>query len=135
MKGLFWDLYNKINLFTLIDWYHFLWSHKGEPNITIFFLGIFGLGQGESSKCFQTGECIESIYLGTEPSSDEYACLELCESTENCDWSTYFQSTGLCKLFNNCPSLDADKCPDCLSGPIGCTPLNLQCWIQVLNRI
>ena len=56
--------------------------------------------------------------------------MGLCESTENCTWSTYFQNFGLCELLYNCSSLDVEKCPDCLSSPIDCVQPTPQCWIQ-----
>ncbi len=102
---------------------------------TVIILGLLAIAQGESSECFQVGECIESYHLGAQYSSDEFACLELCQSKEKCGWSTYFQNLGLCELLYNCSSLSIDKCPDCLTSPVDCTPAPPQCWIQVIPRI
>ncbi len=90
-------------------------------------IGINCQGRGE---CFQIGECTGSFLFDATYVLDEYQCLDLCESTEKCTWSTYYQNLGLCELLYNCPGLDADKCPDCLSSPVGCTPPTPQCWIQ-----
>jgi len=99
---------------------------------TVFILGILAIAPGESTDCFQVGVCIESYHLGAEYKSDEYACLELCQSKEKCGWSTYFQNLGLCELLYKCSSLSIEKCPDCLTSPVDCTPAPPQCWIQVI---
>ncbi len=85
--------------------------------------------QGQD-ECFQIGECTGSYLFDATYVLDEYHCLDLCESTEKCTWSTYYQNLGLCELLYNCPGLAAEKCPDCLSSPVGCTPPTPQCWIQ-----
>ena len=86
--------------------------------------------QENKQKCFQAGECIESYLFEATPVFDKYECLELCESSEKCSWSTYFPKLHLCELLYNCSGLDVEKCPDCLSSPIGCNPPTPQCWIQ-----
>jgi hypothetical protein len=101
---------------------------------TVVIPGTLAIAQGESSECFQVGVCIESYHLGAEYKSDEYACLELCKSKEKCDWSTLFQNLGLCELLYNCSSLSVEKCPECLTSPVDCTPALPQCWTQVKPR-
>jgi hypothetical protein len=86
--------------------------------------------QENKQKCFQAGECIESYLFEAVSTFDEYECLELCESSEKCTWSTYFPKLHLCELLYNCSSLDVEKCPDCLSSPTDCVQPTPQCLIQ-----
>ena len=53
--------------------------------------------------------------------TDEFACLEFCQSEAECDWFTFYPQTNYCELFLNCTYLDSDICPECLSGSQNCT--------------
>ena len=70
------------------------------------------------AECFVAGECQKSSFIGSEVSSDEFACLGLCKSTAGCNWFTFFPSTGFCQLFEDCAELNSDICPDCISGDV-----------------
>ncbi len=69
--------------------------------------------------CFESGQCIESFQLDAEFSSDEYDCLDLCTSNEQCSWFTHLPKLNLCQMLSNCSAIDADRCPDCLTGKTG----------------
>ena len=54
--------------------------------------------------------------------TDEFACLEYCKSEQECLWLTYFPGTRYCQLFKDCPILDTEFCPDCLTSQQDCIP-------------
>jgi hypothetical protein len=53
--------------------------------------------------------------------TDEFACLEFCQSITECGWFTFSQDTNYCELFTNCTYLDSKICPKCLSGERNCS--------------
>jgi hypothetical protein len=76
-------------------------------------------GRVQTEDCFQSGECIESFQVDAETVSDEFECLDLCNSNDNCHWFTFFPRLKFCELLSNCSALDAERCPTCLSGEKG----------------
>ena len=82
------------------------------------------------SSCFQAGECRDSLYIEGELLSDEFSCLDLCNSDEQCNWFTFFPQLGFCQLFKECTTLDSEACPDCLSGERNCVPPEPVCWVR-----
>ena len=91
----------------------------------------FATTRALKKECFQAGECRNSYYTEGEFVSDEYACLDFCNSRlQECNWFTYFPRQRFCQLFANCSTLDSVFCEDCLSGQQGCVPPEPTCWAQ-----
>ena len=63
-------------------------------------------------------------------SSDEFACLEFCNSKSKCSWMTYFPDTSYCQLYQNCPLLDTEYCENCLSSQSDCIPDEPTCFVN-----
>ena len=80
--------------------------------------------------CFQVGKCLESYHIAGKVASDEYECLEFCKIESECSWFTFFIADNFCELLKTCTTLDAELCPDCLTGQAECTPDAPACWIQ-----
>lgn len=78
-------------------------------------------------ECFKQGECRDSQHAAGEPVSDEFACLDFCKSEPRCAWATFAAETGYCELLENCSILDAEICPNCLTGQRDCIPDDPQC--------
>ena len=95
---------------------------------------------GLTDQCFQPGECRDSDIVGVSTTTDEFACLDLCQTNQECEWFSFSTLTNLCLLFTDCQVLDVELCPECLSGQQGCIPDGPVCNIQgscsgVLDRI
>ena len=54
--------------------------------------------------------------------NDEFACLEFCQSVEDCIWSTFYPDTSYCQLLKTCSRLDPESCPYCLTSEKDCVP-------------
>ena len=83
-----------------------------------------------SDDCFQRGECTDSFHLSSDFSSDEYSCLDSCNSEQLCNWFTFASAINFCKLLHNCSTVDVDKCPDCLTGQAGCLTQDPKCFVN-----
>jgi len=83
----------------------------------------------ENQSCFQSGECRKGLHVDGEVLSDEFACLDFCNSNSECSWMTYFPNTSYCQLFQNCPVLDTEYCADCLSSQSDCVPEDPACFV------
>ena len=80
--------------------------------------------------CFQYGECRDSLHIKGEIVSDEFVCLEMCQSEPECQWLTFFQTTNYCELLKNCQTLDEEVCPDCLTSQRECVPEDPVCFVE-----
>ena len=70
-----------------------------------FFTAKFVFSQSLSSdSCFQNGECIESFHVSSDYASDEFDCLENCNSDPLCNWFNYFPQLSACERLHNCSS-------------------------------
>ena len=87
---------------------------------------------GSAEDCFQVGECVKSFQLHIESSADEFACLDVCKSYENCNWMTFDLQLAECRLFFNCTAVDAQECPECLSSRGGDFPWKMM-FLERLN--
>jgi len=93
-------------------------------------LGTASIQLKELDPCFSPGQCQNSEHLDGQFATDEYACLELCNSNPSCQWFTFAPSLNFCELLLDCSTLDSSKCDDCLSGTRDCIPKEPECWIQ-----
>lgn len=42
------------------------------------------------------------------------------DEDDDCQYFTYYTSTGICIAFSECPSVTDDNCDDCATGQVGC---------------
>ncbi len=68
--------------------------------------------------CSIQGSC-NGIKMHSEEMQTAKDCLQLCESTRGCRWSTFYTLVPVCVLFENCPSID-ESCEYCISGERRC---------------
>jgi len=73
----------------------------------------------------------KNIGLRGEPASDEFTCLQICQSDPNCQWLTFFPDSNYCALLENCQTLDT-KCLNCLSSQRECTQDEPVCFVEGL---
>ncbi len=102
---------------------NFIYFYHGI-HIHVFFPELI------KADCFQPGECRDSFHIRGEPRSDEFACLEFCQSDPDCQWLTFFPDGNYCELLKNCQTLDSDFCPECLTSQRDCTPDDPVCFVE-----
>ena len=84
-------------------------------------------------KCDINAKCKGSPVLNYSFTNDQTECLNQCQtyasSTHqyNCKWITFDIETGLCELFEDCPSTDVGDCYSCVSSEVTC---ETACYIQ-----
>ena len=85
--------------------------HKNRPHLfTILFSGSEDTQLwNKIDSCFQPGECVDSYHLSSDYTTDEYECLETCDSQPDCKWFTFFPQLSYCELLHNCSSGDLHK--------------------------
>ena len=105
-----------------------------RPQILQFNFSTAAISSADD--CFQVGECTKSFQLHVERAGDEFECLNICKSYPDCNWMTFDSHLADCRLFHNCTSLDAPRCPSCLSGQIGdCSVclLGIKLWLVKIS--
>ena len=81
---------------------------------SILFLSV------SSDICDAPGECVESIYLTTEPAIDSFDCWKKCRSHQNCYFGTFIPDRTQCSLFQTCTRLETTSCSNCVTSAIDC---------------
>ncbi len=75
----------------------------------------------EAPSCFEPGECMNSLYLGSLSTHDIQECLDFCQDdTPDCAYFTFFEENGICDAFANCDQFDSLTCQYCYSGASDC---------------
>ena len=54
----------------------------------------------------------------------------MCKTRTECKWFTFSTVKGFCYLYENCIMLDAETCPDCISGKKECVVNEPKCEVQ-----
>ncbi len=63
------------------------------------------------------GICADGDVFGNVVGIDNAnECLKRCQDNADCAWFTYQPQTELCIHYYDCDALDADLCPECISG-------------------
>jgi hypothetical protein len=84
-------------------------------------------------KCDINAKCKGSPVLNYSFTNDQTECLNQCQTyassmhQSNCKWITFDIETGLCELFEDCPSTDVGDCYSCVSSEVTC---ETACYIQ-----
>ena len=84
-------------------------------------------------KCDINAKCKGSPVLNYSFTNDQTECLNQCQTyassthQSNCKWITFDIETGLCELFEDCPSTDVGDCYSCFSSEVTC---ETACYIQ-----
>ncbi len=68
--------------------------------------------------CFNKGKCQSSLLITEAVTLGENSCLNFCRKVEGCKWFTYNSKNNLCLALSTCSQVDAEGCPDCLSGQV-----------------
>jgi len=76
-------------------------------------------------QCDINTRCKGSPVLSYSFTFDQAECLYQCQSftssqQSNCNWITFDVDSGLCELFEDCPSTDIGDCYGCISSEVGC---------------
>ena len=58
------------------------------------------------------------VYL--DSTSTTTACQDACTNLSGCNYYSYKPTTDECLMFDTCPTLNTDMCPECVSGNPGC---------------
>ena len=69
--------------------------------------------------CGVSGVC-EGLLIHTEDATTTAACQDACANFSGCSYYTHDPAADKCLMFETCPSLDEDFCPECISGSPGC---------------
>lgn len=79
-------------------------------------------------QCFVPGECSGTL-MGIAVENGAEACLASCKEVESdgCKWFTVNEKDSFCNLFLNCDDINANSCPDCVSGEVTCSTVDLEC--------
>ena len=88
-------------------------------------------------ECFVPGKCVNNgaPYYGETVSSVE-DCIALCYKGNNCKWSTYHSSNGLCELYEKgCDEVDYMICPFCLNNERSCISGKFNVQINIYSVV
>ena len=55
-----------------------------------------------------------------EEANSTAQCQDACTNFDGCNFYSYDPATEECFMFDDCPALDDNSCPDCVSGSPGC---------------
>ena len=81
-----------------------------------------------AQQCDIKGECFNATLNGISITNNAKECLKECKEDLDCKWFTYNPDGQVCEFLNNCDEINAESCPNCLSGEATC-PL-YQCNLQ-----
>ena len=84
--------------------------------------------QAGHHKSLSVKTCGVSVFFSQVDNQKD--CLDLCKSRPDCTWFTYSAKRRFCHLFENCPILDLEICPDCMSGDKNCLETEPNCGIR-----
>ena len=86
---------------------------------------LYYLGNLLSDGCHKPGQCLKSPLLKTIFNTDENRCIEKCQETEDCEWSSLNLEYDVCSLFSGCTNLDTTECSKCFTNKKACKPTNI----------
>ena len=70
--------------------------------------------------CMEPGQCVANM-ISRSYGSSYNNCLKKCKKRDICHWFTFDPSfLDACMLFENCPELSNDICPECFTGQKEC---------------
>ena len=69
--------------------------------------------------CGMSGIC-EGLLIHTEDATTTAACQDACTNFSGCNYYSHDPTADKCLMFETCPSLDENFCPECVSGSPGC---------------
>ena len=69
--------------------------------------------------CGLSGVC-EGLLIHTEDASTTAACQDACTNFNGCIYYSHDPTADKCLMFETCPTLDENSCPQCISGSPGC---------------
>ena len=70
--------------------------------------------------CMEPGQCVANM-ISRSYGSSYNNCLKNCKKRDICHWFTFDPSfLDECMLFENCPELSNDICPECFTGQKEC---------------
>ena len=70
--------------------------------------------------CMEPGQCVGNM-ISRSYGSSYSNCLKQCKKRDICHWFTFDPSIlDECMLFENCPELSNDICPECVTGQKEC---------------
>ena len=78
---------------------------------SLIFSSIYSISGQE---CYIEGSCKDYDYAA-QRSESLNECIEYCKSRKLCNWSTWDPVYKICTFFSNCPEIDQEYCPRCLS--------------------
>ena len=67
------------------------------------------------------GQCLGPV-LGTEFEENPNDCLDLCQSTDGCEWFSYHTDDSACILTTECQFVDETCIGTCFYGDKACEP-------------
>ena len=87
--------------------------------------------------CNSPGECVNSTYLGSTPTSGANDCLNICRDHEYCNYATYSRDYQQCLLFQTCEKLDTNLCSNCLTSNTDCPNCDFTgiCRVRILSTL
>ena len=78
----------------------------------------------DSDICLEEGACYNpATDIGDGFANDYNECRDLCATTTNCNFFTYFSDRNECLLFSDCGSVNSGSCSNCVSGSPTCPDL------------
>ena len=80
--------------------------------------GIYG--QSETIGCFVPGECAEGLVSGLSIQDSVGGCVDFCSETPGCRFFSYSPGDDVCLALDQCPTVSAENCADCVSGDASC---------------
>ena len=85
----------------------------------LFSILILGVS---SQICEESGECVDSIFLGSVPANNSVDCLNKCRNNNDCSFGLFRPDSNLnlCLLFQTCTRLETELCPNCLTSSTEC---------------
>ena len=73
----------------------------------------------QEPQCDVPGFC-QGPLVGITIADSKADCIEYCQADSDCQWYSYDPADGACNAFSDCPSLETDACPNCVSGEDEC---------------
>ena len=70
--------------------------------------------------CGEPGLCEGGDAVFSDSATTATACQDACTKYSGCNYYSYTPTTEECLMFDTCPTLNADACPECVSGNPGC---------------
>ena len=70
--------------------------------------------------CGEPGLCEGGDAVFSDSATTATACQDACTKYSGCNYYSYTPTTDECLMFDTCPTLDTEACPECVSGNPGC---------------